>query len=170
MPKRDHAQQNDTEIHVETRSEQTIASGCVSNDDSRVDGLTADLQRLQAEFLNYKRRAEAEKAELFNFAKNRVTAEFLAVRDNFDRELAHRPETIDPAWATSIDTIRNQFDQVLKGQGVERFDSVGQLFDPNLHEAIARDGDGDIVTEEFQPGYRLGDTVLRHAMVKVGRK
>ncbi len=100
--------------------------------------------------------------------------DFLAVRDNFDRELANRPQDVDAEWAKSIDSIRAGFDSVLKNLGVERFASVGQPFDPHLHEAIAMDdngGDGthEVVTEELQAGYKLGDEVLRHAMVRVGK-
>ena len=140
--------------------------------DERIEELTQDLQRVQADFVNYKRRAEAEKAELLDFAKTRVVRDFLAVRDNFDRELANRPADVSPEWAKSIDSIRAGFDAIMKNLGVERFDSVGQPFDPNLHEAIAMDeGDGshEVVTDELQAGYKLGDQVLRHAMVKVGR-
>lgn len=140
--------------------------------DSRVEELTQDLQRIQAEFINYKRRAEGEKAELLDFAKSRVVRDFLGVRDNFDRELTNRPaEVKDSPWAESIDSIRASFDTVLKTLGVERFESLGQPFDPHMHDAIVmEDGEGEheVVTEELQSGYKLGDTVLRHAIVKVG--
>jgi molecular chaperone GrpE len=137
------------------------------------DHATPELQRLQAEFINYKRRAETEKAEVIDFAKARVVREFLTVRDAFDQELTHRPQDLNPEWAASIDAIRTQFDQVLKTLGVTRFESQGQPFDPHLHEAIAMaDGEGsqEVVAEELRPGYRLGDTVLRHAVVKVGKQ
>lgn len=162
------------EVHVQTHAESHASAGAASAGDQqdRIDELTADLQRLQAEFLNYKRRAEAEKAEVLDYAKTRVVREFLAVRDNFDREQAGRPKDINPAWATSIDAIRTQFDQVLKTLGVEQFQSKGQSFDPHLHEAIAiEDGEGDheVVIEELQPGYKVGGNILRHAVVKVGK-
>jgi molecular chaperone GrpE len=168
--------QSQTEIHVESHSESHVSSGGGSfgagDESDRIEELTSDLKRLQAEFANYRRRAESERAEVLDFAKTRVVREFLAVRDNFDRELANRPADVKPAWATSIDAIRTQFDQVLKALGVERFDSKGQPFDPHLHEAIAiEDGEGthEIVTEELQPGYKLGQSKLRHAIVKVGK-
>jgi molecular chaperone GrpE len=174
----DQEDQSQNEIHVETHTESHVSAGS-SNDDQttddqsdRIDELTADLQRLQAEFVNYKRRAEAERADVIDFAKNRIVREFLTVRDSFDQELIHRPAGTDAKWAASIDAIRAQFDKVLSGLGVERFESKGQPFDPHLHEAIAmEDGEGtqEIVIEELQPGYKLGDTVLRPAMVKVGR-
>lgn len=155
-----------SEIHVESHSEQHLEGGEAV--DAQLEELTNDLKRVQAEFVNFKRRADDERAELMDYAKARVVREFLSVRDSFDAELAHRPADVDAKWAESIDSIRAQFDKVMKQLGVERFESVGQPFDPHLHEAIATDGSGDVVTEELQSGYKLGDTVLRHAMVKVG--
>ena len=163
-----------TEVHTET--EVTIENDVTQSSSGASTGqlveLTADIKRVQADFQNYKRRAEIEKAELLDFAKSRVVRDFLTVRDNFDRELAGRPESIDANWAASIDSIRSSFDSVLKNLGVERFDSEGQAFDPHMHDAIVmEDGEGEheIVTEEMQSGYKLGGTVLRHAIVKVGR-
>jgi molecular chaperone GrpE len=138
----------------------------------QVDELTADLQRVQAEFVNFKRRTEDEKKELLDFAKNRVVREFLSVRDTLDQEHTHRPEGVDPKWAASIDAIGKQFDAVLKNLGVERFESEGHAFDAHRHDAVMmEEGEGahEVVVEELRPGYWLGDTVLRHAMVKVGR-
>src|ERR1700683_2878588 len=154
---------NHTEVHVETESEQTISTG-----DDRVAELTADLQRLQAEFQNYRRRAEADRADLMSLATARVVREFLAVRDSFDAESQHRPASADPGWAKSIDAIRTQFDQILATLGVTRFESLGQAFDPHRHEAVATEGDGATIIEELQPGYELAGRVLRPAIVKVG--
>jgi len=166
MTKKDHTQSNHTDIHVESHSEQSVAG-----DDAQAQReveLTADLQRIQAEFMNFKRRAEAERADLLDFAKSQVVRQFLTVRDTFDQEQAHRPVEVDAAWAKSIEAIRAQFDTVLKDLGVSRFDAVGQPFDPHRHEAVASEGAGTTVVAELQPGYQLGDTVLRPAMVKVG--
>lgn len=156
-----------TEVNVQMHSEQSVSSP-QSSDQARVEELTADLQRVQAEFQNYKRRSDSEKAEVFDFAKAKVVREFLATRDSFDQELNHRPADINPEWARSIDAIRAQFDKSLGTLGVERFESVGQPFDPHLHEAISMDGGDEVVVEELQAGYKLGPTILRHAMVKVG--
>jgi molecular chaperone GrpE len=166
-----------TEVNVDTHSEQTVNGETATSDVNvsatsdqadQVSELTADLQRLQAEFANYKRRTESEKAEVADYIKARVVREFLATRDSFDQEQAHRPKTVDPKWAVSIDAIRAQFDKSMSNLGVERFESVGQPFDPHLHEAISMEGGDEVVTEELQAGYKLGDTILRHAMVKVG--
>jgi molecular chaperone GrpE len=159
-----------TEVNVESHSESIVTGGSV-NQGSRIDELTADLQRVQAEFINFRRRAELERAEVMDFATSRVVREFLAVRDSFDQELVHRPAEMDARWAASIDSIRSQFDKSLKNLGVERFESLGHVFDPHRHEAITmQDGDGahEVVVQEVQPGYAIGETVLRHAMVIVG--
>lgn len=140
----------------------------------QIEALTNDLKRAQADFVNYRRRSEAEKADLLSLAKTRVVRDFLAVRDTFDQELAHRPGDVDPAWAASIDRIRDQFDAVLKRLGATRYASLGEPFDPHRHNAVAVDESGEasgqeIVVEELQPGYQLGELVLRPAMVRVGR-
>ncbi|GEM_PF-1346959 len=163
-----------TEVDIETHAESTVTAGSVDSDDqqARIDELTADLQRVQAEFINFRRRAEQERSEIMDFAKGRVIREFLAVRDSFDQELAHRPDDMDAKWTASIDSIRSQFDNSLKNLGVERFESVGHAFDAHRHDAITMeegDGEHEVVVEELQPGYVMGETVLRHAMVKVGR-
>ncbi|HSX48495.1 MAG TPA: nucleotide exchange factor GrpE, partial [Candidatus Nanoarchaeia archaeon] len=78
----------------------------------------------------------------------------------------------DNAWAKGVEQVAKQSQDILKSLGVEKIESVGQPFDHNLHEAVAVDGDGDdeVVAEELQPGYQMGDKVIRHAMVKVSRK
>jgi molecular chaperone GrpE len=174
-----------TEVNIENHSEQAINGQTVTSEDEVFTGdqpapsdqsdeseraaeLTRDLQRLQAEFANYKRRTDGEKSEVAAFVTARVVREFLATRDSFDQEKAHRPKDIDPKWAASIDAVRAQFDKSLSNLGVERFESVGHPFDPHLHEAISMEGGDEVVTEELQAGYKMGDTILRHAMVKVG--
>jgi molecular chaperone GrpE len=167
---KDAASQNNTESQNDTPEVETVSAAAPTAVDERVAELTADLQRLQAEFINFKRRAEDERAELTAAATRRVLRELLPVRDNFDRELAGRPAGVDAAWAASIDAIRNQFDQSLRALGVERFNSVGAAFDPNRHEAVADaggEGEHEVIADELQAGYTLGDRVLRPAMVRV---
>jgi molecular chaperone GrpE len=139
---------------------------------SRIDELTGDLQRLQAEFINYKRREAEAKAEILNLAKRDVIMQLLPLLDNLDRALAHRPaELKDNAWATGVEQVAKQSQDTLAKLGVIKIESVGQPFDHDLHEAIGyEDGEGEeVVTEEMQPGYKMGDQVIRHAIVKVGK-
>ena len=169
MAKKNHLPEAEAEAEAGTKTDGTETKTDV-NTETTVAELTADLQRLQAEFINYKRRVEDERAELMTGAVRRVLRELMPVRDNFDRELAGRPVDVDVAWAASIDAIRNQFDRSLRDLGVERFLSVGRPFDPNRHEAVADiggSGEYEIVAEELQAGYLLGDRVLRPAMVRV---
>ncbi len=140
----------------------------------RIEELTGDLQRLQAEFINYKRREDDAKAEIAGFATKRVIIELLPMLDNIERALAHRPEELkDNGWAQGVVQVGKQTADVLRFLGVEKIQSaVGRPFDHNLHEAVSmEDGDGDteVVIEELQPGYKMGDQVIRHAIVKVGK-
>jgi molecular chaperone GrpE len=134
--------------------------------------LTADLQRLQAEFMNFRRRSEESRAEILDLARQDVVLHLLPLLDNIDRALAHRPDELkNHPWASGVEQIAKQAAESLKELGVERIKSVGQPFDPHLHEAISLEGGGgphEVVTAELQPGYKLGDKVIRHAMVKVG--
>jgi molecular chaperone GrpE len=147
----------------------------VDNDlQQRVDELTHDLQRLQAEFLNYKRREGEAKAELLDMAKQEVVIQVLPLLDNIDRALNHRPEELaQNAWANGVEQVGKQAADTLAKLGVTKIESIGHPFDHNLHEAIGfEDGEGEheIISEELQPGYRMGDRIIRHAIVKVGKK
>ena len=143
----------------------------VDERDQQIAELTADLQRLQAEFLNYKRREAEAKAELLDTAKRQVMLDIIPLLDNIERALAHRPDDLaDNAWAGGVAAVGKQAADTLAGLGVTRIETVGQPFDHNLHEAISfEEGDGgeEVVVEELQPGYKMGETVIRHAMVKV---
>lgn len=142
--------------------------------DNRIDELTADLQRVQADFVNFRRRSDEERGEFLNLAKQDIILQILPVLDNIDRALGHLPEDLKGnPWAEGVEKVAKQAQETLKAIGVERIASLGQPFDHNLHEAIAVvDGDGsqEVVVEELQPGYKLGEKIIRHAMVKVGRK
>lgn len=135
--------------------------------------LTEDLQRAQADLVNYRNRVEREKAELLDFAKGQVISELLPLLDNLERALAHLPkELTQNDWAKGVVSVSKQVQEALKKMGVERIGTVGKAFDPHLHEAVSAEGDGEVetVTEELQAGYKLGQEVLRPAIVKVRRK
>lgn len=150
----------------------------------KVDELTADLQRIQADFVNFRRRSDDGRGVFLELAKQDVILQLLPVLDNIGRALGHLPEDlVENPWAQGVSRIAKQAEDTLSALGVQRLATVGQPFDPNLHEAIgfvesgvkgqmsgASDQGSDVVIEELQPGYKLGDKVIRHAMVKVGRK
>lgn len=136
--------------------------------------LTGDLQRIQAEFMNFRRRSEEQRSELLVHAKRDVLLQLLPLLDNIDRAIAHQPEDLkDHEWAKGVAAVAKHGQDVLKSLGIERMKAQGEPFDPSLHEAVSfEDGEGEqeFVVEELQPGYRIGDKLLRPAIVKVGKR
>lgn len=139
--------------------------------DNQLQELTQALQRERADAVNLRRRHEAEVSELRTRVKSAVIYDLLPAIDNFERALKHVPEDLEGNdYIKGVQGVVKQFEKTLADMGVERIRTVGEHFDPNLHEAVGiEEGDGDqqVVTEELQAGYRIGDDVIRHAMVKV---
>ncbi|GMR10539.1 MAG: nucleotide exchange factor GrpE [Anaerolineae bacterium] len=131
-------------------------------------------QRARAEFANYKKRVTRDQEE----ARMRIAAEtltkYLGVIDDLERALKERPPDGEAAaWAEGIELICRKMHGVLETEGVEIIDADGEHFDPTLHEAISHDesedhAEGEVI-EVVQPGYRMGDRVLRPAMVRVAK-
>jgi molecular chaperone GrpE len=137
--------------------------------------LTEALQRERADATNIRRRHEEEIANMHNRLKSNVVSELLPVIDNFDRALRHVPSDLEGNdYIKGVKGVVKQFETTLASMGVERIKTVGQHFDPNIHEAVSMDegegGKDEIVSEELQSGYKLGNNVIRHAMVKVINK
>lgn len=139
--------------------------------EQQIADLTAALQRERADAENLRRRHGQQLAQLENSAKAEVVAQLLPVIDNVERALSHIPEDQkDSDFAKGVQGVAKQFAATLEKMGVERIETVGQPFDPHLHEAVSTeegDGDEETVSEELQAGYKIGDNVIRHAMVKV---
>lgn len=137
---------------------------------AQVEALTEALQRERADATNIRRRHDEEIANLRASVKAHVVKDLLPVIDNFERALKHEPADLkDNDYVKGIQSIVKQFETVLTDMGVERIKTVGEPFDPHLHEAVsAEEGDGpETVSEELQAGYKIGDEVIRHAMVRV---
>jgi molecular chaperone GrpE len=129
--------------------------------------------RSVAEFKNYKRRIEAERADLIRSASAGLVLKLLPVLDDFERAIENIPADIGAtAWWGGTQLIAQKLRTILESEGVTPIAAVGQDFDPNLHEAVlyedAPGQDGKVVAE-LQRGYRLNDRVLRPTMVKVGK-
>ncbi|HEV2403028.1 MAG TPA: nucleotide exchange factor GrpE [Candidatus Saccharimonadales bacterium] len=137
----------------------------------QIEELTAALQRERADALNIRRRHEEQVSKLRELVKAGIIRDFLPVIDNLERALKHVPKELEGNdYIKGVEGVVRQFEKVLQDIGVERIKTVGERFDPLLHEAVSMeegDGDQEVVSEELQSGYRLGDEVLRHAMVKV---
>ena len=128
-------------------------------------------QRTQAEFVNYKRRNDQERSAFFQAAKGDVMKQYLPVLDDIQRALANRPADVSEAWLNGIELIHRKLVGILEAEGIKRIEAEGQMFDPNLHEAISQEPNETVesghVISVVQQGYMLGDRVLRHALVRV---
>ncbi len=135
--------------------------------------LTADLQRVRADFENYRRRVEQEKTAARAAGQSSTVLKLLPVIDNIERALGHMPpELADNAWAQGVANLQKNLEKSLEDLNVRRIQAApGTAFNPELHEAIQYDedaeGDHEVVAEELQAGYMLGAAPIRHAMVKV---
>jgi len=147
----------------------------------QISQLTEALQHERADAENIRRRHDEQIASLREMVKMSVVRELLPVIDNIERAITHCPpptaeNPLSKAWedwAKGVVGIKVQFDQVLQTLGVERIKTVGEAFDPHLHEAISMDDSGghhETVSEELQTGYVLGDNIIRHAMVRVKKE
>lgn len=140
----------------------------------KIAELTEALQRERADATNIRRRHEEDLVSLRSRVKSLVISDLLPVIDNFDRALKHVPKDLeDNDYIKGVSAVVKQFESTLEGMGVEKIKTVGEHFDPNLHEAVSmEDGDGtdEIVSEELQSGYKIGNDVIRHAMVKVKKQ
>jgi molecular chaperone GrpE len=131
-------------------------------------------QRARAEFANYKKRVARDQEDARLRIAANTLSKYLGVIDDLERALKERPEDGEAAaWAEGIELIYRKMYGVLETEGVEVIDAEGEHFDPTLHEAISHDEsedheEGDVI-EVVQPGYRLGERVLRPAMVRVAK-
>lgn len=138
---------------------------------SERDSYLDQLQRSVAEFANYRRRVDQEREQLRETAAKNLLQQIVPVLDDLHRAISVIPADIqDSPWVSGVVNIERKFAGVLERQGVTAFESLGQPFDPAMHEAVASDpgSSGSTVVEVYQNGYKLGSTLLRPAMVKVG--
>ena len=137
----------------------------------QVAELTEALQRERADVINVRRQHEEQIANLKSVVKANIVRELLPVIDNFERSLKHVPKDLENhGYIKGVQGVVKQFEKTIEQLGLERIKTVNEIFDPRYHEAVSmEDGDGTIerVSEELQAGYRLGDDIIRHAMVKV---
>ncbi len=133
------------------------------------------LLRLQAEFENYRKRANKERAEFLQYATEDLICDLLPVMDNFDRAIeSAKNSNNSEALLQGIEMVQKQMKEVLGRKGLGRIESLGKEFNPNEHEAMAHvesdEHPESTVLEELQPGYRLKEKVIRPAIVKVSKK
>ena len=160
----------------------------ITPDETTVEGLQAEIealraqadeyldgwQRSRAEFANFKKRTEREKEEINAQVTGNILTHYLGIIDDLERALRDRPlESGNDAWAEGIELIYIKLKAILESEGIEPIVAEGKLFDPNFHEAISYEEDdnhrdGEVI-EVVQRGYKMGDRVLRPAMVRVAK-
>jgi molecular chaperone GrpE len=128
-------------------------------------------QRSVADFQNYRRRVEAEKAETYQLAVGSIIKRYLPVLDDMERAIEARPA--DLAWAEGVELICRKLQSILEAEGLKRIEAEGQKFDPNFHEAISQEPVEGVecgtVLAVVRNGYMLGEHVIRPAMVRVAQ-
>lgn len=144
--------------------------------EQKMGELTADLQRNRADFENYRKRAEVERALARESGQASAILKLLPVIDNIERAIAYTPtELKDNTWVQGVANLVKNLETSLDSLGLKRIDAnPGTAFNPDLHEAIQFDedatGEHEIIADEMLAGYTLSGRPIRHAMVKVTRQ
>ena len=138
--------------------------------------LTADLQRVRADFENYRKRIDSEKQSAREFGQTEMVKKLLPVIDDIDRAVNNIPaELVENTWVQGIGKLEKNIDKSLAALNLTRIQAKpGTSFNPDLHHAVQFDedseGDQEVIAEQLQPGYLLAGKVLREAMVKVKKQ
>lgn len=159
---------------AETDSGNQAEAGAVGQDELAADDQTQEylqmLQRVQADFDNFRRRTRIEKEEAQKYCSQRLITSLLPVLDNFERALAAGGADVQ-SFMAGMELIFRQFRDALEKEGLKSIQAVGEEFDPTKHEAVmtveSTEHPGNTVVEDLQRGYLLQDRVIRPAMVKV---
>lgn len=138
---------------------------------SRINELENGLKRTLADFDNYRKRTAQEKESFYKFATEKLISNLLPAVDNFERAIQSAEQNQDvTSLKTGIEMVYKQLYGELGKAGLEVLETQGQKFDPNLHDAVMQkpsDAPEGTILETYQKGYKLGDKVIRHAMVVV---
>ena len=137
---------------------------------SKIDELTGDLQRLQAEYVNYKRRVDRDRELVAQQATYKVLSSIVEVLDTIDRAREHGE--LEGEGNTGFKAVADQLERIVSGLGLSKFGEPGEAFDPQLHEALSHlgsDPEVEVTTVKVlaKAGYRIGDRVVRAAQVLV---
>jgi len=143
--------------------------------DAKIAELTADLQRIRADFENYRKRVDEEKQAAREYGEATIAAKLLPVIDDIERAVTHLPtELADNVWAQGVASLEKNLSKSLEAMGITKIlAEPGSNFDPDQHHAVQFDGatgESAVISEELQPGYLYKGTILRPAMVRVSGK
>jgi len=131
-------------------------------------------QRERADFLNYKKRVERDQTQLSQVIASNIIKKYLSVMDDMERALSNRPQSAETQdWWAGVELIYRKLTGILEAEGVQVIPAVGEVFDPNLHEAITHEDCDSVesgkVIAVVQQGYRIGERIIRPALVRVAR-
>jgi len=131
-------------------------------------------QRERADFLNYRKRVERDQAQLNQVITANIIKKYLSVGDDMERALANRPQNAESQdWWAGVELISRKLQNILESEGVQEIPADGEMFDPGLHEAITHEDAPGIESHRIiavvQKGYRIGDRIIRPAVVRVAR-
>ena len=174
--KQEDNSQDKKEKTIETEEpDKKVNSEQESEKDKEIKNLYSQLLRLKAEFENYRKRVEKEKQDRFLYGKQIVLSKIVEFTDIFDKAIEVSTDKKDIENILSgLELLRKEFYLFLEKEGIKFINSLGEKFDPNLHEVVGyeltEDKDEDIVLKEVQKGYKFGDYVLRPAKVIVSKK
>nr|WP_221301927.1 nucleotide exchange factor GrpE [Texcoconibacillus texcoconensis] len=162
-------QEDDKASEQEAKSEQELK---IEDLEHQVSDLNERLLRVQADYDNFRRRTKQAKEQEAKYRSQTFLEKLLPVVDNFDRAIQTTPETEEAKnLLEGLDIVYRQLHEALNGEGVKQIETVGQPFDPHVHQAVMQvesdEYDSNVVVEELQTGYQLHDRVIRPAMVKV---
>ena len=161
--------ENENTSEKELNNEEVEDVEVLDDKDKEIEELTDRYKRLFAEFENYKKRNIKEKESLRNMLVSDIMTSILPIIDNLEKAI--NTGTEDTAYEDGIKMVLKQLKDVLAYNGVKEIETVGQAFDPELHEAVSHVTDEklgkNIIKEEFRKGYIIGTKVIRHSMVIV---
>jgi molecular chaperone GrpE len=166
-------QEETSEVKIEEPAAEDAESlkEALGEEKAKAERYLANWQRAEADFLNYKKRAEQERSEELKSANIRLILNILPVLDDFERAFNSLPSGLaELTWIDGISLIHRRLWAALQAQGLSEIEAVGEPFDPAFHDAVAQEEgkDGEVI-EEVQKGYKLYDRVIRPTLVVVGK-
>ncbi len=169
IPETEVTEETEAPVQEETPAEEPVQPDPVEELNAKLAAEHDNYLRLAAEYDNFRKRTQKERESLYADAKADTIGKFLPVFDNLQRALAQ--ETADEAYKKGVEMTMNGFSTILEALGVTVFGQVGDSFDPNYHNAVMQREDESFgestICEVYQTGFRVGEKVIRHAMVVV---
>lgn len=165
--------ENDKAVEAENEQVEDIETlqQALAEEKEKAENYLASWQRCQADFINYKQRAEQEKGGIIEFANSTLICNLLPIMDDLERAFASVTVDLDESnWTEGIRLIYNKLKATLEAQGLTEIEARGEPFDPRLHEAaMQQEGEEGMVIEEIQKGYKFKEKVIRPSLVTVGK-